>query len=176
MKTFRYTLFLGLFLFIALLSPSVLAVGKPDTVGSRPERKQKAQNRLADAKLKACQTRENAIKKRIEQLTKLATTMQEKFDAIAQRVEKYYTTKVVPGGKTVANYDNLVADIQTKKTAVQTALAQTQANATNFSCTGSDPKGQMTQFRDDMRGVKKALQDYRTSIKNLIVAVHSKNE
>lgn len=82
-------------------------------------------------------------------------------------------SKVVPSGKTIANYDSLVADIQAKKSAVQTALSIAQNDANSFSCTGDDPKGQLTQFRKDMQAVKKALKEYRTSIKNLIVAVRS---
>ena len=162
-------------LLLFILAPSVFAIGKPDTVG-RPETvigRQQAQNRLTEVKLKLCQAKENAIKKRTGQLTKLAATMQEKFDAIAGRVEEYYTSKVVPSGKTVANYDSLVADIQAKKGAVQTALTTAQNNAGTFACDGNDPKGQLSQFREDMRAVKSALKDYRTSIKNLIVAVHS---
>lgn len=101
--------------------------------------------------------------------------MQEKFDAIAGRVEEYYTAKVIPSGKTVANYGSLVADIQTKKAAVQTALTTAQSHTGSFTCDGNDPKGQLTQFKDDMRAVKSALKDYRTAIKNLIVAVRSEN-
>lgn len=174
----KYFIPLGVFLFFVVLVSSVLAVGKPDEVGKnttgvQEERRQQVQNRLTEAKLKVCQAKENTIKKRTQQLTKLATTMQEKFEAIAGRVEEYYTSKVVPSGKTVANYDSLVADIQTKKGAVQTALTQAQSNAESFACSGDDPKGQLLQFREDMRAVKSALKDYRTSIKNLIVAVRS---
>lgn len=187
----RYFIPLSVLLLLIVFVPSVFAVGKPDTVGrpetvtGRPsnvgnsatgvqgERQQQAQNRLTGAKLKACQAKENTIKKRTEQLVKLATTMQEKFEAIAGRVKEYYTSKVVPNGKTVANYDSLVADIQTKKGAVQTALSQAQTNALGFACTSDDPKGQLVQFKDDMKAVKSALKDYRTSIKNLIVAVRS---
>ena len=180
----RYFIPLSVFLLLIVFVPPVLAIGKPDSLG-RPEgagrdttaiqeeKKQQAQNRLTEAKLKACQAKEKAIKKRVEQLTKLVATMQEKFDAIAGRVEKYYTLKVVPNGKTVANYDSLVADIQTKKGGVQSALTTAQNNAGTFTCDGNDPKGQLIQFKDDMRTVKSALKDYRTSIKNLIVAVRS---
>ena len=182
---------LSVLLFLVVLVPSVFAVGKPNTVdrpetvigrpsnvgnsvtGVQKERRQQVQNRLTEAKLKACQARENAIKRRTKQLVELATTMREKFDAIAGRVEKYYTSKVVPNGKTVANYDSLVADIQAKKGVVQTALIVAQGNAESFVCTSDDPKGQLSQFREDMRAVKSALKDYRTSIKNLIVAVRS---
>lgn len=99
--------------------------------------------------------------------------MEDKFDRIAKRVENHYTTKVIPSGKSAANYDGLVADIATKKTAVQVALIIAHNDSNSFSCTTADPKGQMTQFRKDMQLVKKALKEYRTSIRNLIVDVRS---
>lgn len=132
-----------------------------------------AEARLTEAKLKACQNRENAIQTRSKQLAKTAENMLTTFDKIAERVELYYTSKVVSSGKTVANYDALVADIAAKKQIVQTDLDKATADATAFSCTGSDPKGQLTQFRTDMQQVKKGLKEYRTAIKNLIVAVRS---
>ena len=132
-----------------------------------------AKTRLQDAKLKACQARENVIKNRSNSLGKLTDGMVNHFDQIVIRVEKYYTEKVVPSGKTVSNYDALLADIQTKKSAVSTALQKAKDDFKSFSCTEDDPKGVLTQFREDMQSVKQALKDYRTSIKNLIVAVHS---
>lgn len=124
-------------------------------------------------KLRACQARESAIKTRMSHLTQLATNMMNKFDKHAQRVEKYYTDKVVPAGKTVSNYNSLVADISTKKTAVQTVLNKAQTDTQGFSCATANAKTQMTQFRQDMQQTKKTLKDFRTSIKNLIVAVHT---
>lgn len=124
-----------------------------------------------NGKMQACQARENAIKQRSSQLVRLVTNMESKFDSIAKRVENYYTLKVVPSGKTVSNYNSLVADIQTKKAAVQVAVTTSSNDQSNFSCTSSDPKAQMQIFRVDMQNVKRALADYRTSIKNLIVAV-----
>lgn len=171
----RYKYFsLSILILFFVLTSSVLAVGKPSDVGAQSATRQaQAQTRLTEVKLRACQVREYAIKKRATRLTQLATNMENNFDKHAQRVEEYYTSKVVPSGKTVANYDSLVADIQAKKTAVATALSTAQTDANNFSCTGDDPKGQLTQFRKDMQAVKKALKDYRASIKNLIVAVRS---
>ena len=161
------------FLFV-LIIVSVLAVGKPSDVGAQSATGQaQAEPRLTEAKLRACQAREDTIKKRATRLIQLATNMEGKFDKHAQRVEEYYTSKVVPSDKTVANYESLVADIDAKKAAVGVALSIAQNDANNFNCTGDDPKGQLTQFRKDMQAVKKALKDYRTSIKNLIVAVRS---
>ncbi len=157
-------------LFLLIVTPA-LAIGKPQDVGTHPNIT--AQANQQNGVTRACQTRENAIKTRSTHLVNLVTTMESKFDAIATRVEDYYANKVAPSGKTVSNYNTLVSDIQTKKTAIQTALTTAQNDATSFTCTSTNPKGQLTQFRDDMQAVKSVLKDYRTSIKNLIVAVHS---
>jgi len=132
-----------------------------------------AQAKLTEVKLKVCQNKEAAIQKRSTQLVKMAENMETAFDQIATRVETYYTTKVVPSGKTVINYDALVADIAANKKTVQTDLDKAITDANAFSCTSDDPKGQLTLFRTGMQKVKQDLKAYRTSIKNLIVAVHS---
>lgn len=171
----KYISLLGIvLLLITLLNVSAFAVGKPQDVGNRPNIPvQTGQINTQNGATRACQARENAIKNRSTHLTQLATTMETKFDSIASRVENYYTNKIVPSGKSVSNYNTLVSDIQTKKTAVQTALTTAQNNAASFSCASTNPKNQLIQFRDDMQAVKSALKDYRTAIKNLIVAVHS---
>ncbi|MBI4990593.1 hypothetical protein HZB96_00695 [Candidatus Gottesmanbacteria bacterium] len=122
---------LSLLLFVLVSSQtSVSAVGKPADVGSSSSRPAitggPVQNRLTEGKLRACQAREKTIQQRINHLVELVTRMESKFDDIAKRTEDFYTAKVVPRGKTVANYDALVADIQTKKTAVQAAPGKPQ--------------------------------------------------
>lgn len=148
----------------------VRAMGKPEkedrpeaTSGSQPQGKH----------LQACQAGEDAIKNRSVSLVRMVINMEAKFDAILSRVEVYYTSKVVPSGKTVTNYSSLTSETQTKKAAIQTALVKAQDDISSFSCNNANPKGQMIQFKQDMQSVKQALQDYRTSIKNLVVAVHS---
>ncbi len=161
----------GLIFASSVLAANPYQYGNSASQGSTA--RQNAMAKLDDAKLKMCQGKENGIKQRSSHLTQLVTTMEENFDRIEKRVEDYYNSKVVPSGKTVSNYTSLVSDIQTNKAAVSTALTKAQADATAFSCSSDDPKGQLTQFRVDMQAVKEALKDYRTSIKNLIVAVHS---
>lgn len=177
---FLYFIPLGLFLLLLIPAHITFAVDRLDdarevtgTPDMREQRKQRVQNRLTEVKLKVCQTKETAIKNRLTHLGDLVNKMVEKFDAITGRVKEHYTSKVIPSGKTLANYDDLVSDIQTKKEAVQTALAQAQTNVSGFTCNGNNPKEQMSQFREDMVAVKSALKDYRTSIKNLIVAIRS---
>ena len=130
-------------------------------------------NSLTGGKLKACQVKENVIKNRLTQLVRFVANMVGKFDAIALRVENFYTTKVLAKGKSLSNYDAFVGDIVAKKVLVQTALEKAETDTKNFNCTGGDPKGLLNQYRLDMQAVKRALANYRTSIKNLIVAVHT---
>lgn len=172
-KTSKYFVLVILPIMFFLTTTSVLAISATNGAERRAEVREEVKNRLTDARLKSCQAKEESIKNRLSHLNQLATNMQEKFDAIAERVKEYYTTKVVPSGKTVANYDTLVANVATKKTQVQTALTKAQDDVAGFSCDGEDPKGHLTTFRLDMQAVKGALKEYRTSIKNLIVAIRS---
>ena len=119
--------------------------------------------------VQACQAREAGLKTRSTNLSRMATDMLEKFDKIAARVQDYYTRS----GKTVANYDSLVAAITTKRSAVQSALTAAQSDVASFNCTVANPRQHLTQFQTHMKTVKSALKEYRTAIKNLIVAVRS---
>ncbi len=130
---------------------------------------------LTNGRLVACQAREKAVKNRMESLIDLVSNIESKFDSIAQRVENFYTNTVIPSGKTVPNYNTLIADISTKKDAVTTSLNKAQSDVTAFNCTANDPVTLLNTFRIDMQAVKEALKTYRTSIKNLIVAVHSES-
>jgi len=133
----------------------------------------KGTDRLGNLRLKFCENHEDEIDNRLTSLGNLVAMMLGKFDAISARVQEFYTAKVVPSGKTVTNYALLISDIEAKRTAVETALANSHKDVADFSCTGENPKGQIRLFRTDMQLVKRALQDYRTSIKNLIVAIKS---
>lgn len=135
--------------------------------------KEKKVARLDVARLNVCKNKERVIINRLDALTRLVATQETSFDKIAGRVEDFYTEKVLTAGKTVSNYDSLVADIANKKTAVDVSLATTKTNSGNFSCNADDPKGDLVQFKTDMQTVKSALKDYRTSIRNLIVAIKS---
>lgn len=149
---------------LVLLATPVLA--------QRPSPFPTPRHTLSSTSLRSCEARQDAVKNRMDSLVKLVTNMEEKFDAIATRVEDFYTNKVLPTGKTVANYDKLVADISAKKDVVTKDLTDAQTKVAAFSCTADDPRGLLTQFRIDMQKVKSDLKNYRTSIKNLIVAVH----
>lgn len=132
-------------------------------------KREQAKSQLDAARLKVCEARQQGITQRMNSMVTTATNHVNVFTDIASRVEAFYTSK----GKTVANYDTLVADVNAKKTAAETAIATLKASSTSFSCTDANPSLAGQQFKDAHAAVIKALQDYRTAIKNLIVAVKS---
>jgi len=166
--------FLFLTFCLLILSPiSFAQTPKPARADMMAARKDMRIARLDTSRLNVCKTKEKVITNRLDSLIKLVGTQETVFDKIAARVETFYSEKVLSAGKTVSNYDSLVADIAAKKSAVDTSLATAKTNAGNFSCTADNPKGDLTQFRTDIQAVKSALKDYRTSIRNLIVAIKS---
>lgn len=126
---------------------------------------------LGGPNLNSCLARQAAIKVQMTTLVNLTARMERQFDLIAQRSVDNYNSVVVPSGKTVPNYNALIADVQTKKETIQSALTIAQTDSSNFSCTSENPKLLMSQFRLNMQMVKLDLKNYRTSIKNLISAI-----
>lgn len=127
------------------------------------------QAHLAAAHLKSCQNRQKAITNTMARISDRGQKQLTLFGTIATRVETFYTDK----GKTLSNYDTLVADVNAKQAAAQTAVSTTSADGSGFSCDGTDPTGFVSTFKDSLKSEISALQDYRTSVKNLIVGVKS---
>lgn len=112
---------------------------------------------------KACEKKQAVIKKRLDNLTKMATRMLETFNRIAGKVAG-------SGQQSASGSATLSEGAQAKKKAVEDALAKAKTDAESFSCTSSDPKQALKNFRVNMQSVKRALKEYRTEIKNMIKA------
>lgn len=163
------TISFGLLLFVLafVFATPTLAQGRGQGQGLT-----RAQAATVTGTTRSCEVRLTSVKKRMSQLVDLSENMFRVFDSISTRVQTFYTDKVLPTGTTVANYQALLDDIQTKKTAVSDAIASANADVNSFSCIG-DVRALYNEFRLDMQAVKTALKNYRTSVRNLIVAVHS---
>lgn len=148
-----------------------LALFATPAFAQKPTTSMRPKPTLIPARMQSCETRSEAIQKRLAQLLKMTTNMLEVFDNHAQRIQDYYTNTLVPSGKTVENYSTLVSAISTKRAAVTAAWDEASTNANDFSCTNGDPRTLLNQFRIDMQATKRALGEYRTAIKNLLVAV-----
>jgi hypothetical protein len=127
--------------------------------------------RLTEVKLRVCQTKQDNIKRRSSNLAERANRHFDIFESIAKRVDDYYNNTLVPKGVVVEDYEELKEDIENQKADVQEAIEAAKAVAENFDCSGDNPKGQLDEFRAEMQHVIEALKDYRTTIKDFIVAI-----
>jgi hypothetical protein len=112
------------------------------------------------------QTKVNAIRTRIADRGQKQVDL---FSTIATRVETFYTTK----GKTVSNYDQLVADVTAKHDAAVAALTNIKTTPVALKCDGTDANGAAASFKDALKTEIQALKEYKTAVKNLIVGVKS---
>jgi hypothetical protein len=131
--------------------------------------KQAVQTKLADVKLKVCQKREASINRKMQNMAARGQRQIEVFNTIAERTQAFYAKN----GKTLANYNALVADVAAKKAAAQAAVADNKAKSVSFKCDGSDPKGAAQSFKASLTAEQAALKAYKTAVKNLIVGVKS---
>lgn len=127
-----------------------------------------------ERQIQACQARERAVQTRMNSLVRFSNNMVEKFEAISLRVQNFYIERVVAADITVDNYDELLTNISTKQLAVTTAINTAQTSVNEFSCEdGGDLLSHYSAFRQNMQAVKQALGEYRSAIKDLIVAVRT---
>jgi len=127
------------------------------------------QARLAEAQLKVCQKRQKTITNIMNRIADRGQKHLKLFDTIASRVEAFYVKK----GKTLANYDTLIADVNAKQAAAQVAVDTVKSDAAGFSCEGTNPRGLVSSFKTSLKSEVAALHAYRKAIRNLTVGVKS---
>ncbi|HJQ09095.1 MAG TPA: hypothetical protein VJ836_06465 [Candidatus Saccharimonadales bacterium] len=131
------------------------------------QRKEIAGKRLDAAKLKVCEQRKKNITTIMARNVTRTENHLKLFETIANRTKAFYEEK----GRTLANYSQLVAAVDTAKAEVTTDLAVFKAQ--QFTCDSEDPKGSIEAYKTAHQTILQDLKDYRTAIKNLIVGVKS---
>ena len=133
------------------------------------QRQEARQAKLTDAKLQACQKREKKINATMARMAERGTRHIAVFTKISDRTQAFYVKK----GRTLSNYDALVAEVETKKTEAEAAVTATKDTSVTFKCDGTDPKGAAASFKENLKAQNAALKAYKTAVKNLIVGVKS---
>ena len=120
--------------------------------------------------MRVCVQRQVNVTNIMNNITTRVTNQISLFGQIANSVESFSTQS----GKTVPNYSTLVSSINSAQTKAQADLATLQQNAT-FSCNSGDPKAAITSFRGYVKVEVGDLENFRSTVKNLIVAVAKAN-
>jgi hypothetical protein len=122
---------------------------------------------------RACEVKVRNLRTRSENLVKTTTTVAGKFDSILKSVDNYYTGTLVPSGKTLSNYRQLMNNVQTTDAKVDAALAVVKTDIDALSCNTGNLEEAVKKFNTDVRAAKKALNENKGSIVNVVKAVRS---
>lgn len=125
-----------------------------------------AQKKLDEGQIKSCKAHEANIRRIASHAAQQGQTQLAVFDKISMRTQDFATDKKL----TVPNYTQLLNDVKTKRAAVVAAIQKLRSTPA-FTC-DKDAMSAGDTLKMNIKAMRDALKDYRTSIKNLIVAVH----
>ena len=168
-KTVRLTA-LSALVALFVVTPAFAVNARAEEAQQRVEElKQTVTTKLEAKKLELCQKRQTTIQTRVKKMAEQGQKQIAVFDKIYERVKAFKETK----GREVTNYDTLVQAVEDKQLAATAAsTASTEAGAA-FECGKDDPKDIIEQFKVKLQAQITALKEYKTAIKDLIVAVKS---
>lgn len=180
MTWFTRTLVLGVVLAVVVGVVPALALAHDGEDGDRnaatleerketreENRREAANKRLTGAKLRSCEQRAQNIQAIMDRSVARSEKQLELFGTIADRVKVFYLEQ----DNVLENYDNLVAAVASAESRAEAALTELKAH--HFSCDSEDPKGDVAAFKVDLDGMRHALKNYRTAVKDLIKGVRS---
>jgi hypothetical protein len=191
---YKLSIFAFSLILLSFVGTSTMAVGQPATdqgavqqnqagntnqsgqatqTQNQSEDKQlQAKTKLEQTKLKICQKREQNINNIMSRIADRGQKQLNLFTSIAEKTQKFYEDKNL----NVANYQELLDDISAKKTTAQEALQNMNQNKAQFKCDGTDPKGAVNGFQESLKKEIEVLKDYKTAVRNFIVAVKTAAE
>lgn len=122
---------------------------------------------------KMCQAHVNNIKNKQLKIAEQGLVMQTRWNAISNGVQKYYTEKLVPNGKTLSNYDALVSDVNAKKEALTPLIDKVKSDSSNLTCDKDQAKTQFDTFKTDWQALLAGIKAYKFSVVALVKGVVS---
>lgn len=142
---------------------------KQEDAKKRAEELKKQLEDKREAFKKACENRRENFKDRMENVAERSKKRWETADKIVEHIKSFVSEKNL----TVANYDQLLVDVQTKRQALIAAHEQAKENIPSFSCEKEkdEVKSSIQDFKTAVSKENEARKAYRDSIKALIKAV-----
>jgi len=129
--------------------------------------RQSVKTRTTALRQKACEVRQKSIDTRTGNFATAAQRHLDVFNSIFTKVQTFHDNKKL----NVANYTTLVAAATAKQTAAQAAVTTLKALNVQLDCTQPDPAAAVATIKQAVGNARTALQAYRTSLKDLIVAL-----
>jgi hypothetical protein len=152
-----------LILFLAAFVAQIFPVNAQNNRSATAAREQ-AQQRRDEASQRTCERIVRNIRNRSIKLGERAEKMMDRFDRIVRRVNEFYQNRLEPQGVVIANYDQMLDNIDTKKDAVKDAIVDAKAAYEEISCDSGEPRSLVGAFGEAMKKVITALHDYRRAV------------
>ncbi len=154
------TNYLGLLFSAAFVIPGNIAVTQAVVIGQQ----------TVKAEIPNCVAKESNIQRHMDHIIEQGQKHENVFTTIYDRIKAFYQSNLSTQ-TTVSNYLALTTEADKKKAIVDADIQQLQSMS-SFNCT-TDGTEEIRAFRQQRTKLKADLQEYRVSIKNLIVAVKS---
>jgi hypothetical protein len=116
---------------------------------------------------KTCAQIKNAVDRKLAAFDNSATKHLTRLDGVFTKLQDYQTANNLP----VSNYDALVAAATAKQTTATEAVDALHQVGTTLDCSSSDPAAMLAAAKTAAKTARDALKDYRTSLKNIVVAL-----
>jgi hypothetical protein len=140
-----------------------------ETAKSQTLREQFKQEATLEQKQKSCEARKANLTKRMSNSVAAAQRHKETFDKIYARVKAFHDSKSL----NVANYDNLVANVNKAQQDAVDQVAALKALDVAVDCTQADSLAtNITAFQAAVKSTRDSLKTYRKAIVDLITQVH----
>jgi len=140
---------------------------RADAKSEIEEKRKNRETLSADKRMKVCENRKKAIDNKLSAFNAGADKHLTKMNSIYDKILAFQEQKQI----VVVSIDELTADADAKKLAASEAVGALKTVAVNVDC--SDPETTVTlgTVRDAAHTARKALHDYRMSLKNIVVAI-----
>lgn len=127
--------------------------------------------RLAGAKLQACEKVEQSLTTRSN---KMSASMTKHLGVLEKLQEKIGTlaAKRIGQGKTINGYAALVTAANESKATAASAIGEVK-DPPAIDCSSDNPKAAVTEFKTSFKSAREALHNYHRALRNLRVAVAS---
>lgn len=148
-----------------------LAIFKQHGHQNLAERRQNKQEKTAAQRQKVCVHIQKAVNNKLSAFDDHADSYLTRLNTAYTKLKDYQSTKNV----TVSNWNDLLTAADDKQAAASASVDALKALGTSVDCTSSDPAGVLASIKSGAASTRYTLKDYRTSLKNIIVALAHAN-
>ena len=129
---------------------------------------------LTTNQMRVCLSKEAAINSRNQQMLALSDSIEAKFDDIANKVNAYDTSKLLPADKNAYDIETLKGTIPVRRTALNSEKNFYFAQTDIFKCSNHDPIRRIESIDMRAQAISEGLAAYRESIEIVITAIQQR--